>query len=1692
MMTARVHLDGRKWASIALIPFALILIILFTVLDIRIATEPPFLLAVLNTTFIGIIPLVIAAIAFRSYRTGGSAGLFMMGSGMMIFGLGSIAAGWLIGLPGGANISVTIYNVCILLSAVFYLTGAVLTFIRSKTPETSGDSWKIAAAAAGIIIFVAAFIILAIAGSIPPFFIAGSGPTVLRQVILSNAIVILAIASILLFHIYRQKREDFFFWYSVSLAVIAVGLDAALFTPALGSPVNWVSRVMQYVGAGFALVAIIVAGRFARDQGHSLEETLSRFFSNAEAGYKSLIETATDAIVVFDADDRVIVWNRAAETMIGYSESEALGSSFTQLAVPDESAGIIKNNFRSHGIPGAGSAVQKPVGCMIRRKDGSAFPAEVSSSRHMVGRTEVSTSIIRDLTDRMRADEALHEREAELSFILKLNDALSQLEDPVQIQATAAQLVGEYLGADRVFYSEIVIEDGIEITVIKRDYHRPGVSSLTGRFPFKKFSHTDYENYRAGQTVSSPNVFTDGREPSQSEAYRMADTAAFIGVPLVKQGKLISVLGILQTQPRNWTPEEIRLAEQTVDRTWQAVQRARAEEALRESEIRFRLALKNTPVSVALQDTDLVYRWAYNQTTHRTDEIVGRTDADLFAPEDVAWLTPLKRRIIETGEDVHTANWLTSNGQRVYLDIFFEPLRDPAGLITGIGIAAVNLTGLKIAESALSESEERMRIALEAADLGTWSFDLATGIADHSPRHDQIFGYSEPVPEWSYEISIRHMLPEFHAVARGAVEEGLKTGVVSFEARVQWPDGSIHWINPFGRVQYNNHGKPVRIAGVVSDITERKKAEAQVRDSYKTFSDLIEGAPFGIYVVDSQSRIAMMNIGSQNNAFRNVRPLIGRYFPEAMHTLWPDDVAEEILGHFRHTLETGEPYYSPRFTNPRHDIEITESYEWELHRMTLPDGQFGVICYYFDSTKLRNAEEAVRLSEERLRLAREAGNVGIWDWDLLTTEVRWTPELEAIYGLKPGSVHTYQDFRDRVHPDDIGRVEKIQSDAVDRHKPFEYEFRFRRPEGEVGWVYCRGGARYNEEGRPVRQFGVNIDITERKNAEERIRNLFDEVQREKDRLSSLISSISDEVWFADMRKNFTLANPAALREFAIGSSEIDIEKFAASLEVYRPDGSLRPVEEAPPLRALKGEAVRNQEEMIKTPVKGEIRYRQVSANPVRDSSGTIIGSVSVVRDITTIRKAEDRISNLAAIVQNSDDGIIGETLDGTITSWNAGAEKIYGYSASEAIGRSISILVPPDKTDDIATVLGRIKRGESFVHYETRRIRKDGKIINVSLTMSPIRDSTEKLIGASTIARDITERKRTEQALRESEEKFHMIFERSPFGIAMCDLSGRLLATNSAFESMLGYTKEELANRHFAEFTDPGDIGTEQQIFSEGLTEGSVSHEFEKHYLHKDGRVIRARIIGTFIRGLGKAPSIGLAMVEDVTDKRQTEEALKRSLAEKEVLLSEIHHRVKNNLTAFISLLSLEGSVEDTVAGRDLKNDLQNRARSMALIHETLYKTHQFSEVDMDAYLTPLVDQVVNSYSSQQTIRILVEAKGVALDLARATPAGLIVNELVTNSLKHAFPKEAIACRADQKDPCTIRIRLTKENGSYQLSVYDNGIGMPAGFDPLTAKSLGLKLVNFLAKHQMRATIKINTEKGTEFVFRFRERDHGA
>ncbi len=377
-----------------------------------------------------------------------------------------------------------------------------------------------------------------------------------------------------------------------------------------------------------------------------------------------------------------------------------------------------------------------------------------------------------------------------------------------------------------------------------------------------------------------------------------------------------------------------------------------------------------------------------------------------------------------------------------------------------------------------------------------------------------------------------------------------------------------------------------------------------------------------------------------------------------------------------------------------------------------------------------------------------------------------------------------------------------------------------------------------------------------------------------------------------------------------------------------------------------------------------------------------------------------------------------------------------------------------------------------------------------------------------------------QHVIEESRDRYADLYDFAPVGYLTLTKNAVIAEANLTAATLLGMDRGKLVKERIRKFIAEDCLDWWDRYFMSVLRD----HErkvCELNLRKTDGSMISTRLESIRLDRDGADPVIRMA-VSDITDRivaekrlarrsqefdemsaaydtiaegqdqlrntvaelsaRETE--LKEALDEKEVLLSEIHHRVKNNLTAFISLLSLDSPISETSAGVALKKDLQNRARSMALIHETLYRTKKYSQVDMGIYLPALVNQIAASYQGSDRIRMVVEAEGATIDIARATPCGLIINELLTNAFKYAFPESA-ACRESRKEPCTIRVAMKKDGELYELNVSDNGVGLPEGVDPKTTQTLGLKLVNFLARHQLRATVAVRRENGTEFVIRF-------
>ena len=279
----------------------------------------------------------------------------------------------------------------------------------------------------------------------------------------------------------------------------------------------------------------------------------------------------------------------------------------------------------------------------------------------------------------------------------------------------------------------------------------------------------------------------------------------------------------------------------------------------------------------------------------------------------------------------------------------------------------------------------------------------------------------------------------------------------------------------------------------------------------------------------------------------------------------------------------------------------------------------------------------------------------------------------------------------------------------------------------------------------------------------------------------------------------------------------------------------------------------------------------VCLSQLERGGGRILVS-SYIRDITDRKRAEELLAHLAAVVQSSDDAIIGKSLDGTIVSWNPGAERLYGYKAEEVVGQPVVQLVPPDRTDEFARIMNGLRRGRRFERLDTVRLHKDGHRIDVSVTISPVRNSAGRVMGASVISRDITEDKRAEELASH----LAAIVEASDDAIVATSLDGTVVSWNSGAQRLFGYKAEEVVGRRMAMLVPP-DRADELGWVMKGLRHGKHIEHYEITRLHKDGHRIDLSVTVSPVRGRAGAVVGASVVARDITDRKRIEMALRQS-----------------------------------------------------------------------------------------------------------------------------------------------------------------------------------------------------------------------
>lgn len=659
---------------------------------------------------------------------------------------------------------------------------------------------------------------------------------------------------------------------------------------------------------------------------------------------------------------------------------------------------------------------------------------------------------------------------------------------------------------------------------------------------------------------------------------------------------------------------------------------------------------------------------------------------------------------------------------------------------------------------------------------------------------------------------------------------------------------------------------------------------------------------------------------------------------------------------------------------------------------------------------------------------------------------------------------------DMIHPDDRQasriRFSAMQNRQVER---LQVERRFIRKDGSVFWGLLSVTLTDLPVEMDILAVGVIVDISDRKQAEEALRE-------SEEKYRALYEYSMDGIILNTPDGRVLAANPAACR--MLGHSEDEIKQLGQAGVTDITDPRLpAALEERWRSGVFKGELTLVRKDGTKFPA-------ELTSVIYRGSGGEEKSSM-VLRDITRRKQAEEALRQASAynrsLIEASLDPLVMIGPDGKITDVNSATEAVTGYTRQQLIGTDFS---------DYFTQPERARAGYQQVFregvvrdYALELRHRDGSVTSVLYNASVYRDEAGQVSGVFAAARDITQLKRIKEALRTSEERFRTLTELSPVGVYMTDAQGKCVYANPRWCEMTGLSPQEALGDGWIQALYPEDrqrIGEAWQQMVESRGEWGLEYRFED----RRGKVTWVYGVAAALFDSDKQITGYIGVNLDITELKRAEERLQALLAEREILVRETYHRVKNNYMMVISMLGLQaGQVQDQAA-RSMLEESMSRLRSLSLIHENLHKSKDLGEVNSSEYLCRLAREVFYAnYSKLAAIELLFDVEDVPLSVETTLRCGLIVNELISNALKHAFP----GGRSGH-----VTVELHRDPGGaaqgaqgYILKVSDDGVGFPPEVDFRNTQSLGLQLVNILATLDLQGSFEMEPGPGTGFVIRF-------
>jgi PAS domain S-box-containing protein len=690
-----------------------------------------------------------------------------------------------------------------------------------------------------------------------------------------------------------------------------------------------------------------------------------------------------------------------------------------------------------------------------------------------------------------------------------------------------------------------------------------------------------------------------------------------------------------------------------------------------------------------------------------------------------------------------------------------SPLLDEQNQVRGVLGGFVDITQRVQQEAALRESEERLKIALQTGKLGSWQLDLITNTLESSDQCKANFGLS-PEEDLSYQRLFELIHPDDRTYVGRMIEQAIANHVdYDAEYRNIWTDGSVHWIIARGRAIYTADGRPTRMIGVTLDITERKQAEAALRESQALFEAFMRYSPATAYIKDEDGRYLYVNPLSEQVCNLPAANWLGKTDFE----LFPVEYAQQWRKHDLEALSAGQAIVFEENLIRSDGEHYFTSFKFPIPQ---PSGRRLLGGMSLDVTERKRAEIALRESEEQLRLASEGANLGMWYWNLETDTLVWTDRAKAMFGLPVDIDMSMRVFLEAVHPDDRQLVQSVINDLQTAQVHTEGEYRTLWADGTVRWILARGNSIYDANGTLISTRGVLIDITDRKHAEaalatgeQRYRYIFEAVnvpiwEEDFSEVKAAIEQLK-AAGIRDFRQYLTdhpefvqqAVNMVRLRDVNQASLRMFKAKDKAELltsldQIFIPETQEAFIGEL--LTIAAEETFFASETMLKTLQGNRLHvWFTITFPPYSEPYDRVLVSLldisDRVRAEAALRESELRFRG---VVESNMVGIVFWNASGCITDANEMATRMLGYSQEELQSGQIQWknITPPEFHDIDAVMQAQLLSEGVCPPFEKAYIRKDGTQVPILIGAALLPGYSDRGVAYFL---DITDRKQAEQ-----------------------------------------------------------------------------------------------------------------------------------------------------------------------------------------------------------------------------------------------------------------------------------------------------------------------------------------------------------